>query len=61
MGGMAEREPGQPCRPCEMLWGTIGVIAGLALLFMGLDLLTGQGLTRRISGSAPEPSFEEDE
>jgi hypothetical protein len=41
---------GKPCRPCEMAWGVIGLAAGIVLLYMGADLLTGGALTAMISG-----------
>jgi hypothetical protein len=46
----------KPCRPCEIAWGTFGVLAGLVLLAIGADLLTGGRLTRAISGSVDEQS-----
>lgn len=41
---------GKPCRPCEAAWGVIGILAGIVLLYMGADLLTGGALTAAISG-----------
>ena len=41
---------GKPCRPCEMVWGVIGALAGIVLLYMGVDLLSGGALTAAISG-----------
>lgn len=41
---------GKPCRPCEMVWGVIGVVAGMVLLYMGADLLSGGALSAAISG-----------
>lgn len=34
-----------------MFWGTIGVLAGLVLLYMGCDLMSGGSLTSAISGA----------
>jgi hypothetical protein len=45
-----------PCRPCEIAWGSFGVIAGLVLLFIGADLLTGGAITRAISGGTDDQS-----
>lgn len=41
---------GKPCRPCDMVWGAIGLTAGIVLLYMGVDLLFGGALTAAISG-----------
>lgn len=44
-------QPGVPCRPCERIWGLFGVAAGLVLLYMGLDLLSGGSLSSVLSGA----------
>jgi hypothetical protein len=38
-----------PCRPCEIAWGTFGIVAGCVLFAIGLDLLTGGRLTRALT------------
>lgn len=38
-------EPVTGCRPCEIFWGTVGIVAGLAVLLIGLDLITDGRLT----------------
>jgi hypothetical protein len=51
----AKPEP-RPCRPCDFVWGTLGLVAGIVLLFMGADLISGGALTRTLSkgpGIAP--------
>jgi hypothetical protein len=35
---------------CERVWGLVGVAAGLAILFIGVDLMLGGGLTRALFG-----------
>jgi hypothetical protein len=47
-----EQEPGEPrtCLFCERVWGLVGVAAGLAILFIGVDLMLGGGLTRALFG-----------
>ena len=35
-----------------MFWGALGIGAGLILLYMGVDLLTGGAITATISGRA---------
>jgi hypothetical protein len=51
-------DPGEvkPCRPCEIAWGTFGVLAGLILLAIGTDLVTGGWLTRALTRSEHEQS-----
>jgi hypothetical protein len=51
---MADEEARQ-CRFCDLVWGTLGVTAGVVLLYMGLDLLTSGGISRMISGNYKVP------
>jgi hypothetical protein len=46
-----EQEAVRTCRPCDRIWGAFGLLAGGALIYMGLDLLTGGALTRAITGT----------
>lgn len=40
------------CRPCDLLWGAVGIGAGMLLLYIGIDLLTNGAITAMITGGA---------
>jgi hypothetical protein len=38
------------CRPCDVLWGTLGLLITVAVGYISIDLLAGGALTRAIAG-----------
>jgi hypothetical protein len=47
---MDEKQPAvKQCRACDRAWGAFGIVMGLVVLAIGLDLMTGGALTRAAS------------
>jgi thiamine monophosphate kinase len=46
----SEIEAGEPkpCALCDILTGILGVLAGMGMIYIGVDLITGGRITRMI-------------
>ena len=44
-----DEEPG--CRKCETFWGALGILFGVAILGIGIDLITHGAVTGIFAGT----------